>query len=278
MTSMTAHTRGRNIPRLAGDALSVAKNGQRQYRTTTIERLVLLMTVVLTPFENSLPNFAGFSTMYIIIAVLAGYTFLKRPRAFARTWHHPVFLAAFAFSILGAVIESAHPLARYSDISRNGQMFVAAIFVASLCRDRRALHASLYGFLIAGVLMSILLFSTSYGVLQQTTATDFAEASRVRKEALEGVKATAGGWAIAPPLGAVVALAFGLTAKSAKRSNLFFGISLILHCRFLPGHDENFSGDSWCRQRNRYICLWGEACESSSHRYCSRHRGSNLDS
>jgi hypothetical protein len=210
-----------------GDALSAVKNEQqRQYRTTTIERLLLLVTVVLIPFERSFPTISGFSTLYIIFAMLAGYVLLKRPRALARTWSHPVFLAAFAFLILGALIESAHPFASYITIFRYGQMFVAAICVASLCRDRRALHTGLYGFLTAGVLMSILLFATSYGVLRQATATNFGEAQRYTKQALGDVKETSSGYVISSPLGAVVALAFGLTAKSAKRSNLFFGIAL----------------------------------------------------
>jgi O-Antigen ligase len=226
MTSITARTRGRSIRRWPADALSVVRKGQCQYRTTSIERLLLQVMVVLIPFELSLPIIAGNSTLYIIFAMLAGYTLLKRPRALAKTWRHPVFLAAFVLLILAALIESAHPFSSYIRIFRIGQTFVAAIFVASLCRDRRALHASMYGFLIAGVLVSILLFSTSYGALWQATATNFAEASRVRQTALADAMETTGGSSIPPGLGAVVALAFGLTAKSAKRRNLFFGIAL----------------------------------------------------
>jgi hypothetical protein len=213
----------------------MVKKRQRQYHTTTVERLLLLTAIVLIPLQPSLPAVAGFSTPYLIFATLAGYILLRRPRALARTWAHPAFLAAFVLLMVGALIESIHPLSRYSEIFRIGQMFVGAIFVASLCRDRRALHVSIYGFLIAGVLVSILLFGTTYGALRQATATDFGEASKVRHDAVADAADMVAGLAFTPARGAVVALALSLTAKSAKRSYLFLGIALFcIVGTFLP--------------------------------------------
>ncbi len=235
MISMANHTTARSIRRGPSDGLSVIKQGPHQYHTTGIERMLLLILVILIPLEPSLPTVAGFTSPYIMFAVLTGYILLNRPGSLARTWSHPVFLAAFCLLMIAILIESAHPLSDYTDIFRIGQMFVAAIFVASLCRDRPALRAGIYGFLLAGVLVSILLVLTTYGTLQQATATTFGEASKVRREALEDVGETLVGLAVTPARGAAVALAFGLMAKSALRRNLFLGITLLcLIGAFLP--------------------------------------------
>jgi O-Antigen ligase len=235
MTSMTYHTRSRSFRRGPGDAPSVVKKGQRSSPTTTIERLLLMAMIVIFPLDPYLPAVGRFSFTYIVFAISAGYVLLRRPATLARTWIHPVFLAAFVLLILGALIESAHPLSSYSQIARYGQMFVAAIFVASLCRDRRALHASIYGFLIASILVSILLFATTYGVLRQATATDFSEAAQVRHAAMENVEGNANALSIFASQGATVALALALMARSPLRRNLFLGITLFCAvATFLP--------------------------------------------
>jgi hypothetical protein len=235
MTSMTYHTRSRSFRRGPGDALSGVKKGQRSSPTTTIERLLLMAMIIIFPLEAYLPVVGGFSTTYIMFAISAGYVLLHRPGVLARTWSHPVFLAAFVFLILGALIESAHPFSRYRQIFHIGQMFVAAIFVASLCRDRRALHASLYGFIIASVLISLLLFATSYGALRQATATNFSEASRIRGAALEDIEENLNALSIFVSQGAAVALALALMARSPRRCNLFLGITLFCAvAAFLP--------------------------------------------
>jgi hypothetical protein len=235
MTSMTHDTRSRTFRRGPGHALSVVMKGQRCSPTTPTERLLLMAMIVIIPVENYLPVVGGSTTTFMIFAISAGYILLRRPGTLAKTWSHPVFMAAFIFLILGALIESAHPLSSYRQISRYGQMFLAAIFVAALCRDRRALHASIYGLLIAGVLVSILLFLTTYGTLQQVTATDFSEASKIRADALADVEGNANAFSMVASQGAAVALALALMAKSPLRRNLFLGITLFCAvAAFLP--------------------------------------------
>jgi hypothetical protein len=233
MTSMTYPKRGQNLHRVPAEVLSVVKKGQRQPPTTTIERLLLMATIVIFPLEPYLPVFGGVTTPYIVFAISAGYVLLHRPGTLARAWSHPVFLAAFVLLILGVLIESAHPLSSYIEVFRTGQAFIAAICVASLCRDRRALRASIYSFLIVGVMVSIFLFFTGYGALQQTTAADFAEASAVRGRVFEDVQANT--VPVFAAQGAAVALALGLTARSPRRGMLLLGIALFcLVGAFLP--------------------------------------------
>src|SRR5690606_21433305 len=97
---------------------------------------------------------------------------------------------------------------------------------ATLCRDRRALRATLYGYLIAGVLVSIIFFLTSYGALRATAAADFGEASRLRADVFGDVEGNLNALAIATAQGVAVALALGLHARSSLRRKLFFGIAL----------------------------------------------------
>lgn len=235
MTAMTYRIRSRSFSRAPGNALSGVQSKQHEYPTTTIERLLLMGTVLLIPFEPSLPVIAGATTPYIMFAILAGYILLKQPRALAGTWIHPVFLAAFTFLMMASLIESAHPLSEYGRIFSIGLMFGGAILVASLCRDRRALRAAIYGLLIAGVLVSILLFFTSYGILQGSTAADFEEASKIRGKVLADVEEILKGMVLFSTVGAVVALALGLKARSSLRRNLLFGIALFcVIATFLP--------------------------------------------
>jgi hypothetical protein len=226
MTSIVYHTRHRSSSRVPGDALSRAKKRQHQYRTTAIDRLLLMGLAVLIPLEDFLPVFAGTTPLYLTFAILAGYTLLNRPGAVARTWSHPVFLAAFILLIIAILIESLHPFAQYREILRMGSMFIGALVIASLCRDRQALRASLYGCLIGGVLISVILFLIAYGTLRGATATNFSEAQKVRTESFEEVDANPNGLARSAGQGAVIALALGLTARSPLRRNLFFGLAL----------------------------------------------------
>jgi hypothetical protein len=226
MTSMVYHLRHRSSGQAPGDALSTGKKRQLQYRTTAIDRLLLMGLAVLIPLGPFLPVFAGTTSLYLIFAILAGYTLLNHPGAVARTWRHPVFLAAFILLIMATLIESAHPFASYGEIMRMGTMFVGAIVVASLCRDRRVLRASIYGCLIGGVFISVILFLIAHGTLRGSTATDFSESQRVRSEAFEEAEANPNRLARSSGQGAAIALALGLTARSLQRRYLLFGLAL----------------------------------------------------
>jgi hypothetical protein len=206
-------------------------------RTTVTERLLLMVTITLLPLQDHFPSIAGFSIMYILFGLLAGYIFLNRPRALAKIYLHPVFLAAYALLIVAFLTEFSHPYSDYSHIFRIGQMIAGAIFVASLSRDRGALRAGIYGYLITGAWMSIFLFLTTYGTLQEATATDFDQASKLRAEVFESssLRNNPNTMGFFSAQGTVVALALALTARSSRRRNLFLG--LVLFCSvatFLP--------------------------------------------
>src|SRR5262245_18827374 len=151
MTSVTHRTRGQGIRRASGDALPGVERRQHQLTTTTIERLLLMTMAVSIPLRPYLPAVAGFSTAYIIIGIFIGYALLNRSGVLARTWSHPAFLAGFGYLIMATLMESTHPFSDYGGIFRIAQVIIAAICVASLCRDRRALRASISGYFIGPV-------------------------------------------------------------------------------------------------------------------------------
>src|SRR5438034_6011231 len=239
MTPIAPSPRGRRSGGLTpGDAPSVVRGTELRYPTTAPERVLLMATIALLPMQQLLPIVGGISSLYLIFVVLAAYLLLNRPRALARTWLQPVFLAAYALIAVSALIELAHPLSDYSEIFRLGEMVAGAIFVASLCRDRLSLRAGMYGYLIAGVWLSLTLFSTSYGQLRHATADNFYEASKIRREFIledNPLATNPNTMAFIAAQGAVVALALALTARSPSRRALFLGVALFCSvAAFLP--------------------------------------------
>jgi hypothetical protein len=208
-----------------------------KYPTTTFERFLLIITYIILPLQDHLPAIAGYSIMYLWFGVLAVYVLLCRHRSLARAWMHPVFLAAYALLFLGVLIESFHPHSSYIILFRSVQMVIGAIVIASICRDRRALRASIYGYLIAAIWMSILLFLTSYSVIHRTKATDFNSASKIRAEAFRGapLQANLNSMAAVAAQGAIVGLALALTSRKAYQRKLFFALAIFcLVGSFMP--------------------------------------------
>ncbi len=206
-------------------------------RTVAVERLLLLLTIALMPLENHLPTVAGFSIVSVVFIILGVYVLFNRPAVLLSTCGHPVFLAAYIWVALSFFVELAHPLASFVVISRIGHMVVGALFVASLCRDKAALRMGIYGYIIAGLGLSILLFTTAYEALQGAHASGFTEATMIRGEAL-GENPLQANWNIMSFVagqGAMVALALGLTGTTRWRNNLFFALALFcLLAAFLP--------------------------------------------
>ncbi len=208
-----------------------------QYHTNRFERLLLLLTIACLPLENHIPTISRFSIAFIIFAFLGIYILLVRPHTLIEMLGQPLFYTAYIFMVIIFVVELSHPLSSYFIIFRTGQMFVGAIFISSLCRDKAALRASIYGYLVAGIGLSILLFLTVYGALQDKHALGFTEATMIRGQALEE-NPLDHNWnfmAFISAQNAAVALALGLTDRERFRRNIFLGISFFcLFATFLP--------------------------------------------
>lgn len=205
--------------------------------TSLFEKSLLFLIIVALPLEDHLHIVPGFSILFFIFGIVAIYVLLHRPWVLTSTIRHPVFKAAYVFLGLSLFIEYTHPYTDLGEIIRIGQMVIGAILVATLCRDHACLKAGCYGYIVAGIWLSILLYLSSYGVLAGAQATDFAEASKLRAETFgeSPLQANLNRMAFFAAQGTVVALASALTVRSSLSRNLFMGIGLFcLVATFLP--------------------------------------------
>jgi hypothetical protein len=224
---LTANSIRGHISRPApGSSLAVVRKSLPQHRTTRIERLLLMATIIILALQGYFPQVPGFSIAFFMFIMSGVYVLFKRPGTLASISFDPLFVTAYILLSLGSLIEFFHPYASYSEIFRIGQMIAGAMIVASLCRDRSALRAAMYGYLIAGVWLSVYFFLTSYNVLSEATATDFYAASRLRAEALADSPFHANLAPLITANGAVVALASTLTTHAPYRRYLFLGIAV----------------------------------------------------
>lgn len=217
--------------------ISKRKNSLSLPNTTFTEKILLMLTIILIPLENNLPVVAGFSAIYILFLVLGMYIFINRLKELERVVTHPVFLAAYVMIFICSLVESYHPYPSYSILIRFGQMIVGGLLVASLCRNRSILKWGLYGFLVAGLWMAILLFLTSYGTLSAASASNFREASHLREEAFaeNPLEANLNGMAKITGLGFIIAFAMILGKGSSGEKKILMGIAgFCLLATFLP--------------------------------------------
>lgn len=205
--------------------------------TTLVERFLLFITPVLLPLQEQVPTVAGMSIMFLIFGVLGAYVILNRPHTLGKVWYHPIFLAAYTFIGIGALLEFSSPQSRYSEIFRFGQMIAGMVCVAVLCRDRSALSFGLYGCIAAALWVSLALYFTSYGTLQGMQADSFHDASKAREQAFQdkAIEGNINGLAHVCSQGAIIAFALTLSERLRHRRNLLLGVTVFcLVASFLP--------------------------------------------
>jgi hypothetical protein len=99
------------------------------------------------------------------------------------------------------------------------------------------LTAGLYGYILAGLWVAVMLYTTSYGRLQETNAEDFSEASKARSEAFadKPVEANIDGLAHVCIQGAIAAFALCLSGRWKHFRLPLLGITAFcLIASFLP--------------------------------------------
>lgn len=205
--------------------------------TTGLEKCLILLTIVALPTENHFLFIPGFSLQFILFGVIAAYVGLNRFPELLRTVGHPALIAAYLFLIVGFLLEWTHDYVSYHELTRVIQMVIGAILLASLCRDLPALRMACYGYLAAGLWLSILLFLTSYGTLNAATASDFQQASQLRAMAFEDnpLQANLNNMAFGAAQAAVVALSWGLVTRSIIPRGFFIAAGVLCMIgAFLP--------------------------------------------
>jgi hypothetical protein len=206
-------------------------------QTTPVERFLLMLTMVIMPLESNLPTIDRYSVLFVTFAASACYALFKRPTILSITALHPVFMAAYGMIALGFLVESGHPNTRYSELIRLCFMIAGGVVIASLCRDRRSLRFSMYGYMIAGVWLSFVLLLTSYSSLTSGHAVGYQEATQLRIQVFsEGPLAgDLNSIAFFAVQAGVVAFALMLTAQSGLQRRVYLAVStLCLVASFLP--------------------------------------------
>lgn len=212
--------------------------GQLPYaRTPLAGRVLLFISIVMLPMQEYFPQVAGMSISFLTFAALAAYAIVNCPRNLSVVWYHPVFIAAYVFIGASVLLEFSSPLSRYSEIVRFGQMIVGAVSVAALCRDRSTLAAGVYAYIAMALLVSMVLYLTSYGTLQGLGASNFEEASNVRGQVFEDkpMGATVDRLAFVCAQGATIAFALSLFERLKYLRPLLLGTTTFcLIASFLP--------------------------------------------
>ena len=94
--------------------------------TTRVEHLLLLLTIVLFPFEEHLPDPGGFSSMFFLFAISSIYIVIQRFGSIVHVWNHRVFLVSYVLIFISVILETYSPFASYREIIRIAQMFVGS--------------------------------------------------------------------------------------------------------------------------------------------------------
>lgn len=224
--------------RPASEVSAAVRYTSPQSRTTLFEQLLILITIVILPLENHFPAVAGMSVSFLVFATLFAYVVVSRPRVLGKVWYHPVFIAAYVFIAVSALLEFSSPLSRYDTIVRFAFMIGGAVCLAVLCRDRSGLTVGLYGYIAAGLWVSIYLYLASYGTINAMgSAESFHEASKIRAQAFEdkSLAANINTLAFSCTQGAIAAFTLALAGSVKQLRILFFGIAAFcLIASFLP--------------------------------------------
>ncbi len=218
-------------------ATSIAANQNALESSPWLERLLVLVTIMISPLEEQIPTVGGFSIMFVVFLLLLGYTILFRIGSLMRMMRHPVFLSAYLFLVCGYVMETIHSNSSDSQLMRIAQMFLGGVLIAALCQRKATLRAALYGYVIAGTWLSTLLLLTSYGALRGARTGSFSAASMLRARVFEDspLHNNLNTLAFVAAQGATVALAWALTATDLRRRNIFFFITFLCSLgAFLP--------------------------------------------
>ncbi|WP_447968814.1 O-antigen ligase family protein [Nitrospira sp. M1] len=193
------------------------KGVRQRCKTTRVEQLLLMITISILPLQIHLPTIGGASILFIMFLIMGSYLLLRRLKFLLIALSHPVFLSGYALIGVGLFMEFINGSTGFYEIARIGFMIIGGIFVASFCRDQKALLYGIYGFLFSSIWLSTLLFLSIYGSLNIAKAENFDEATQLRVRIFEAspIANDLNTMSFLTAQGAVIALALALTTKIA---------------------------------------------------------------
>jgi O-antigen ligase len=150
------------------------------------ERLIVFFIAASLPLENELPTVFSRSVPAAVLLAVGIYTTLFHWPRLIRTIRHPFFVMAFCFIALAILLEYTHEDPQITFAYRTMQMFIGALLLSTLCRDKDALNYALAGVLLAGSLLALAIVFGAYGKIASAQVANFQEASRLRREVFVG--------------------------------------------------------------------------------------------
>ena len=197
--------------------------------TTLVERVLLSLVAASLPFDRNFSTVGGIGPVFILFGLIAGYVVLLRSKALIRASLHPIFLTGLGSLAINAILETLHGNASYLMLFRTAAAIGGGILVASLCRDRKAVAAGIYGFASGSALLAVLLLASSYSIVTSRAgfARNYVTAGEVRDKMAESVSVQGDLNALAffDAVGAAVTFGLGLTAKRRPWSIVLFATS-----------------------------------------------------
>jgi hypothetical protein len=182
---------------------------------TFASKLILFLTITITPLLDSLPGIGPLSLAWIWFAALSGYVLSCHGGSFWRVARQPTFIAAGFFVGVSALIEATRTGASFTYLLRFSQTVAAAMMIASLCRSRATLELALRAIVLFALGISTVLLFQNYGEIAGTQVEGFSEASILREELFqaEGFFRDLNRVGFLCGLGAVGAFVFCITAS-----------------------------------------------------------------
>ncbi len=237
MHSTTNQSKMPGFSRAPRPSSFIGKRVLSTVQTSGLERFLVMGVVALVPIEASLPTLGGLSATFIVFIFFFGYLVLCRLGVLLRTAQCPVFVAGYIFLATALVMEIWHGSPEFKALLRLFMMILGAICVASVCRDRSALHSCMSGYVLGSLMLAPILILTLYGVLSAANVTDFQEASvlRIGVEHKTGLKTNLNTMATSLAQGTLVALVLAIFAKTFFKKIGFLGLSFVFGlATFLP--------------------------------------------
>jgi hypothetical protein len=156
-----------------------------EYRSTTLDKLLLFLAVVSIFFEPYLPFFNGTSTAFFIFTFIMAYVLFTRLKAFKRIVTSIYFFVVIFFVIVCLLMESIHRYPDYGFIFRFLNMSIGMFCISVLCRDREAMDVAIYSFIFCAAGHAVYMMVGPMNFLRSLSARGFDEASKARIQAFE---------------------------------------------------------------------------------------------
>lgn len=153
-------------------------------QVSRFDRFLLVVLVFALAFEESLPRVGPVSVGFVLFAFVGLFTFLRRQRALAIGFRHPVTLAFIFLVVVGIGFEVIRQVPTLVYVRRIGLMALGAVLVATLVRDRVAMRTGLLAFTFVALIFAGVVAQTGGRELYAETAGDYFAATAARIDAL----------------------------------------------------------------------------------------------